>query len=339
MPERFLVTGGAGYVGSHMVDLLVRRGAAVTVVDDLRQGHATALPPGVELVVADIANAAAMDDVIAGRDWHAIVHFAALSLVGESMQRPMHYLMQNASGGFALIDAAVRHKVPRFILSSTANIFGEPDQVPISEDATLRPSSPYGESKLMIERALHWAGERTGLRSACLRYFNAAGADPAGRIGEDHDPETHLIPLLIDAALGRRGPVTLFGTDYPTPDGTCIRDYVHVTDLCEAHISALGQLDSGSVTYNLGNGLGHSVRQVTAAVEAVAGRPVPVVLGARRAGDPAVLVASSDRIKAETGWTPRYAALEDMVQTAFNWRQARPGGYGDRPARSPGLGG
>ncbi len=330
MSARFLVTGGAGYVGSHMVDLLVTKGAAVTVVDDLRQGHRAALPPGVELVVADVSDRAAMDQVLAGREWHAIIHFAALSLVGESMQQPIRYLQENAGGGFALVDAAVRHGVGRFILSSTANLFGEPDQVPIPEDAALRPSSPYGESKLMIERALYWAGQRHGLRSACLRYFNAAGADPKGRIGEDHDPETHLIPLVIDAALGRRGDITVFGTDYPTADGTCIRDYVHVADLCDAHLCALDRLGQGSVTYNLGNGQGHSVREVIAAVEAVGGRPVPVVYGDRRPGDPAVLVAASGRIKAEAGWTPRFAELSDIVRTAYTWREAHPGGYGDR---------
>ena len=328
--KTIFVTGGAGYVGSHMVDLLVRQGAAVTVVDDLRQGHRAALPPGVELVVANVSDAAAMDAVLAGREWHAIIHFAALSLVGESMQQPMRYLQENAGGGFTLIDAAVRAGVDRFILSSTANLFGEPDAVPIREDAELRPSSPYGESKLMIERALAWAGQRHGLRSACLRYFNAAGADPAGRIGEDHNPETHLIPLVIDAALGRRDTVTIFGDDYPTPDGTCIRDYVHVSDLCDAHLCALRQLDSGSVTYNLGNGAGHSVRQVVAAVAAVTGKPVPVRLGSRRPGDPAVLVAASERIKAEAGWSPKLAGLEDIVGTAYSWRLEHPGGYGDR---------
>ena len=330
LAERFLVTGGAGYVGSHMVDLLVQQGAEVVVLDDLRQGHRAALPPGVDLVVADIADTAALDALLGGHDWHAIIHFAALSLVGESMQQPLRYLRENAGGGFVLVDAAIRHRVPRFVLSSTANLFGEPDQVPIVESAPLRPSSPYGESKLMIERTLHWAGERHGLRSACLRYFNAAGADPAGRIGEDHDPETHLIPLVIDAALGRRGEVTVFGTDYATPDGTCIRDYIHVTDLCAAHLCALQRLDGGSVTYNLGNGQGHSVREVIAAVEAVSGRPVPVRYGERRPGDPAVLIAASDRIKAEAGWRPRYPELLDIVRTAYRWRQAHPGGYGDR---------
>ncbi len=330
MADHILVTGGAGFVGSHMVDTLHRAGATVTVVDNLRQGHRAALPPGVRLIEADVNDPAAIDAVLASGPWRAVFHFAALSLVGESMDRPLHYLQQNAAGGFTLLDACIRHGVDRFILSSTANLYGEPDQVPIAEDAALRPSSPYGESKLMIERALAWAGQRHGLRSACLRYFNAAGADPGGRIGEDHDPETHLIPLVIDAALGRRDAVTVFGTDYPTPDGTCIRDYVHVSDLCDAHLLALAELDTGSVTWNIGNGQGHSVRQVIAAVEAVGGRPVPVQLGGRRPGDPAVLVAAADRVRAATGWTPRYGALEDMVRTAWHWRQAHPGGYRDR---------
>ena len=330
MARRFLVTGGAGYIGSHMVNLLVQRGAEVTVVDDLRQGHRAALPPGIELIVANIADPSAMDRVMSGREWHAIIHFAALSLVGESMKRPMHYLRENAAGAFSLIEVALRHRVARFILSSTASLFGEPDILPIAEDASLHPSSPYGESKLMIERALHWAAVQHGLRFACLRYFNAAGADPGGRIGEDHDPETHLIPLVIDAALGRRDAILVFGTDYPTPDGTCIRDYVHVTDLCEAHLCALGQLDQGSVTYNLGNGRGRSVRDVIAAVEAVTGSRVPVRVGDRRPGDPAILVASSKRIKAETGWSPRYADLESIVGTALSWRRTHPKGYDDR---------
>lgn len=332
MAERILITGGAGFVGSHLVALLREQGAEITVVDNLRQGHRAALPPSIELVVEDVANFDAMDAVMAGREWHAVIHFAALSLVGESMQRPMRYLRENAAGGFALIDVALRHRVKRFILSSTASLFGQPDQVPIGEDAPLRPSSPYGESKLMIERALHWAGKLHGLNYACLRYFNAAGADPGGRLGEDHDPETHLIPLVIDAALGRRDAVEVFGTDYPTRDGTCIRDYIHVTDLADAHLLALGQLDRRSVTYNLGNGLGHSVQEVIAAVEAVSGLRVPVRHGARRPGDPAVLVASSDLIRADTGWSPRYAALEDIVRSAFAWRVAHPDGYGDRVA-------
>lgn len=327
---RILVTGGAGYVGSHLVLALLERGVEVTVVDDLRQGHRAAVPSGVRLVVADIGDVAAMEPVLADGPWHAVFHFAALSLVGESMKMPMRYLLENAAAGMRLIDGCIRHGIPRFVLSSTANLFGEPAQVPIDESATLAPSSPYGESKLMLERALLWADRQHGMRNACLRYFNAAGADPAGRLGEDHAPETHLVPLAIDAALGRRPPLVVFGTDYPTPDGTCIRDYIHVTDLAEAHWLALQRLDGQSVTYNLGNGAGHSVREVLDSVARVLGRPVPHSLGERRAGDPAVLVAASDLIRAETGWTPRHAALDDIVQTAASWRETHPQGYADR---------
>lgn len=326
---RYLVTGGAGYVGSHCVALLVRTGAEVVVLDNLRQGHRAAVPAGVRLVEADVSDA---DGVLADGKWDGVLHFAALSLVGESMRDPMRYMIGNAGAGYRLIQACVRHGVPKFVLSSTANLFGHPDEVPIPEAARIAPGSPYGESKLAIERALHWAAEVHGLRYACLRYFNAAGADPEGVLGEDHDPETHLIPLAIDAALGRRPKLVVFGTDYPTLDGTAIRDYVHVTDLGQAHILALGQLETGSVTYNLGNGAGHSVRDVIASVERVLGRAVPHELGPRRAGDPAVLVASSERIKRETGWTPRFPALDDIVRMAADWRLAHPDGYGS-PAR------
>ena len=324
---RYLVTGGAGYVGSHVVLALVERGAQVVIVDNLHQGHPEAVPDGVRLVRAAIGDVAAMDAVLADGPWSGVLHFAALSLVGESMRDPMRYLLENAGAGLRLIDACVRHGVPRFVLSSTANLFGTPGRVPIDEDAALQPSSPYGESKLMLEQALRWADTVHGMRSACLRYFNAAGADPQGRLGEDHDPETHLVPLAIDAALGRRPPLTIFGTDYPTPDGTCIRDYVHVADLAEAHVLSLDRLEQGSVTYNLGNGEGHSVRQVVEVVGRILGREVPVIEGPRRAGDPAVLVASSARIRRETGWTPRYAALEEIVRTAAEWRVRHPRGY------------
>ena len=329
---RFLVTGGAGFVGSHLVLLLRERGAEVVVVDDLRQGHAAAVPEGVRLIRADVGGPG-MEAVLAEGPWDAVFHFAALSLVGESMQAPMRYLLDNAAGGMRLIDACVRHGVKRFVLSSTANLFGTPGAAPIDERSPLAPSSAYGESKLMLERALFWAGRVHGLRSACLRYFNAAGADPAGRLGEDHDPETHLVPLAIDAALGRGPALTVFGTDYGTPDGTCIRDYVHVTDLADAHWLALQRLEQGSVTYNLGNGTGCSVLEVLQAVERVVG-PVPAVMGPRRAGDPARLVASSALIRRETGWAPRLAGLEAIVQTAAAWRRAHPGGYAGQASAS-----
>ena len=327
MAGRYLVTGGAGYVGSHVVLALRDQGAEIVVIDNLRQGHRQAVPPGVTLVEADLADDAALDAQLARGPWDGVLHFAALSLVGESMREPMRYLIENGATGVRLVDACIRHRIGRFVLSSTANLFGEPDEVPIKEDARIAPSSPYGESKLMIERALFWADRQHGLRSACLRYFNAAGADPGGRLGEDHDPETHLIPIAIDAALERRPPLVIFGTDYPTPDGTCVRDYVHVTDLADAHLRALAQLDRRSVTYNLGNGAGHSVREVVESVGRALGRPVPAEYGDRRPGDPAILVASSQRIRDESGWTPRLAGLDAMVGTAAAWRKAHPNGY------------
>ncbi len=326
---RLLVTGGAGYVGSHIVWALHDRGDEVVVYDNLRQGHREALPGAVRLIEADLADEAALDAVLADGSWDGVLHFAALSLVGESMQKPFHYMTENAGLGIRLIDACVRHGVDRFILSSTAALFGNPETTPITENARIDPGSPYGESKLMIERALYWADRIHGLRYACLRYFNAAGADPDGRSGEDHRPESHLIPLVIDAALGLRPEIVVFGDDYPTPDGTCIRDYVHVSDLAQAHLAALARLSEGSVTYNLGSGTGHSVLDVIRSVERVSGRVVPHRIVDRRPGDPAVLVASSERIRAETGWTPRFTALDNIVATALAWRRTNPNGYGN----------
>jgi UDP-glucose 4-epimerase len=325
--QRFLVTGGAGFVGSHVVLALAERGDEVVVLDNLRTGHRAAVPAGVRLIEADLADADAVKAALADGKWDAVLHFAALSLVGESMREPFRYLLDNVTNGIRLIDMCVCHGVSRFVLSSTAAIFGTPERVPIAENAALEPGSPYGESKLMLERALLWAERVHGLRSACLRYFNAAGSDPAGRLGEDHRPETHLIPLAIDAALGRRPALHVFGRDYPTPDGTCIRDYVHVTDLADAHLCALDRLQDTSVTYNLGNGQGYSVLQVIEAVADITGRAVPTVMAPRRAGDPPVLVASADRIRCETGWAPRFASLYDIVRTAVGWREAHPDGY------------
>ena len=326
MVRRFLVTGGAGYVGSHTVAALLDRGDEVVVLDNLRTGHRAAVPLGAKLVEADLGDAAAVDALVGAGRWDAVFHFASLSLVGESMRLPFRYLRENGLHAIGLIEACVRHGVGRFVLSSTANLFGTPETIPIRETARIDPGSPYGESKWMIERTLLWAGRIHGLRSACLRYFNAAGADPAGRLGEDHDPETHLIPLVIDAALGRRPAVEVFGTDYPTPDGTCVRDYVHVSDLAAAHLLALDRLSDGSVVWNLGNGAGHSVLEVIRAVEGVTGRPLPYRLGERRSGDPAVLVAGSDAAL-RAGWRPKFATLEQIVRTAMAWRLAHPVGY------------
>jgi UDP-glucose 4-epimerase len=328
MAQRFLVTGGAGYVGTHLVSALLDRGDDVTVLDNLRTGHRAAVPAGARLVVADLTDIAPLDALLSDGPWDAVFHFASLSQVGESMRMPMRYLLDNATNGIRLIDACVRHGVRRFVLSSTAALFNLDSAEPIAEDAPIDPQSPYGDSKWMLERALRWAGQVHGVRSACLRYFNAAGADPAGRLGEDHRPESHLVPLVIDAALGRRPALEVYGDDYPTPDGTCIRDYVHVSDLASAHLLAMQALDRGSVVWNLGNGAGHSVRQVIASVQRVSGLTVPYQMAPRRAGDAAVLVASSERAK-QAGWQPKHGDLDDIVGTAFAWRKSHPGGYGD----------
>ena len=329
MSQRFLVTGGAGYVGSHIVTALVERGDSVVVLDNLRTGHRGAVPSGVQLVVGDLADTDMLDAVLADGRWDAVLHFAALSQVGESMQLPFRYLIDNGMNGMRLIETCIRHNVMRFVLSSTAALYGTPSVVPIPEDAALAPESPYGDSKWILERALVWAERVYGLRYASLRYFNAAGADPKGRLGEDHRPESHLIPLVIDAALGRRPPVAVFGHDYGTPDGTCIRDYVHVTDLADAHLLALARLEGGSISVNLGNGAGHSVLEVIRAVERVSLRKVPFQISPRRPGDPAVLVASSERARQVLGWQPRLTTLDEIVRTALRWREAHPDGYAD----------
>ncbi len=329
MARRFLVTGGAGYVGSHLVAALVERGETVVVLDNLRTGHRRAVPPDVQLVVADLADADTVDALLADGPWHAVFHFASLTQVGESMRLPFRYLIDNGGNGMRLIEACVRHGVSRFVLSSTAALFGVPSSEPIPEDAPIDPQSPYGDGKWFLERTLHWASVVHGLRYATLRYFNAAGADPAGRYGEDHRPESHLVPLVIDAALGRRPELEVYGNDYATPDGTCLRDYVHVTDLAAAHLLALDHLERDSITVNLGNGVGHSVLQVIETVQRVSGRPVPYRMCPRRPGDTAVLVASSERAKRELGWRPRFADLDEIVRTALLWREAHPNGYGD----------
>lgn len=327
---RYLVTGGAGYIGSHIVLALVERGDEVVIIDDLRRGHRAAVPSGVELITVDLANVKQVAEVFAAWRFQGVLHFAALSMVQESMREPLTYLGENVGNTILLAQQALRAGCDRFVLSSTAALFGMPDAIPIGEEAPIRPISAYGESKWMAERSLAWARQVHGLRFAALRYFNAAGADPKGRLGEDHEPESHLIPLAIDAALGRRPELTVFGMDYPTPDGTCIRDYVHVTDLADAHLRTLDYLDlEDSGLFNVGSGSGFSVLEIINMVERVGGRPVPHRFGPRREGDPAVLIAASEKLKAATGWQSNHGSLEQIIGTAWDWRLAHPNGYAD----------
>jgi UDP-glucose 4-epimerase len=325
---KVLVTGGAGYIGSATVLQLIEAGDQVVVFDDLSQGHREAVHPDAVLVEGDLADRAAIGRALTEHRPDGILHFASRTLVGESMERPFLYLGENVRNGLNLLESAAEHGVKRFILSSTANLFGVPDRIPIGEETPVVPGSPYGESKYLLERMLHWMDDRFGMRYAALRYFNACGA-VSPELGEDHDPETHLIPLVLQVALGQRESVTIFGDDYDTPDGTCVRDYVHVSDLARAHVLALRALDGGSRTYNLGNGRGFSVREVIETARAVTGHPIPAVVGPRRPGDPAVLVAGSERIRRELGWEPRYPELRGIIESAWAWHRAHPRGYAD----------
>jgi UDP-glucose 4-epimerase len=326
---QYLVTGGAGFIGTHLVKLLHANGDRVVVVDNLSQGHRAAVPAGVIFIQAELADRVALDSVFAAQRFDAVFHFAALSLVGDSMRMPLHYCRENLVNAMNLAEAAVAGGCLRFVLSSTAALFNPPDDgSAIAEGAFPDPQNAYGESKLLIERALAWAEQAHGLRFAALRYFNAAGSDQDGVLGEDHLPETHLIPLTIDAALGRRCALSVFGTDYPTPDGTAIRDYIHVEDLARAHLAVLEPLERGSCRYNLGTGRGTSVQEIIESVERVSGCKVPVELAPRRTGDPSVLVATSARFQADTGWAPRWRRIDDLVATAWAWRERHPGGYG-----------
>lgn len=319
-----LVVGGAGYIGSVTVEALLDAGHRVTVYDDLSAGHRAAVDERADLIVAATADAAALDDALSqGID--AVMHFAAHIAVGESMEAPGKYFANNVANTITLLNALLRHDVRRFVFSSTAAIFGEPRYVPIDEEHPLVPLNPYGLSKLMVEQMLRWYDERCGLHSVALRYFNAAGASAA--FGEDHRPETHLIPILLDVVLERRPALPLYGTDYPTPDGTCIRDYVHVQDLAQAHILALEYTATRSGRFNLGTGRGYSNREVIAAVERVTGRRVPVDVQPRRPGDSPSLVASSAKARQELGWQPRFEEIEAIVESAWRWRLAHPHGY------------
>lgn len=322
-----LVTGGAGYIGSIVVEELIKAGDSVVVLDNLYQGHRGAVHPDAEFVEADLADMGALQTLFDAHRFDGVMHFASYTLVGESMEAPFMYLGDNITNGLNLLRQIVDHGVPRFILSSTANLFDDPEQIPITENERIVPGSPYGESKAILERYLYWLDRLGKLCYAALRYFNACGA--SAERGEDHDPETHLIPLVLQVALGQREKVRIFGGDYPTPDGTCVRDYVHVYDLAQAHILALRALDLGSRRYNLGNSKGYSVMEVVEAARAITGHPIPTEIGPRRPGDPAVLIASSETIRRELGWTPRYTDLHEIIETAWNWHRAHPHGYGD----------
>ena len=324
---RVMVTGGAGYIGSVAVELLLSRGHDVVVLDNLWRGHRSAVPTSVEVLDVDLRDAAQTHTAVRTAAPEAILHFAAATIVPESVVRPAEYYGINVVGGHNLLDAARAAEVTKVVFSSTAAVYGMPDELPVSEAAVTRPINPYGHSKLMVERMLESHEAAYGLRHASLRYFNVAGATDLR--GEDHDPETHLIPVALLTALGQRSTFSVFGTDYPTADGTAIRDYVHVLDLADAHLLALDRLERGSLgPINLGTKNGFSVRQVVDAVERVTGRPLSVVYGPRRAGDPPALVADSGRSRDKLGWQPHRSTLDEMVGSTWSWMQRHPNGYG-----------
>ena len=314
---RILVTGGAGYIGSHTAHFLLRLGHEVTVVDDLSKGYRHNVPAGL-LKVVSLHDRAALDAVFAASTFDAVIHFAAFIAVGESVREPELYFHNNVAGTFNLLSAMRQAGVRNIVFSSTAAVYGDPDSVPISESAPLKPVNPYGESKLMVEKALGWMEQCSGLRYIILRYFNACGADPSAGIGEEHEPETHLIPLVF-RAIRTGAPVTVFGGDYDTPDGTCIRDYIHVSDLASAHAAGLDHLGRGGASgiFNAGTGRGYSVKEVIDSVERVTGRKVPFVMGQRREGDPPELVADSAKLRNQLGWSPAIAGLDEMIASAW----------------------
>lgn len=323
-----LVTGGAGYIGSHTVKELIKANHHVVVLDNLSKGHRAAVSRA-KFIHGDLADKENVIRILQSEHIEAIMHFAASSLVGESVTHPAGYYQNNLVNGLKLMEAMLEAKTQFMVLSSTAAVYGEPVEPLIREDHRTIPTNPYGATKLALENAMRWFSEAYGTRYISLRYFNAAGADPEGELGEDHTPETHLIPLVLKAALGQAPEIKIFGNDYPTEDGTCIRDYIHVTDLAKAHILAIEALAGGAETtaYNLGNGAGYSVLQVVKTAEEVVGKPIKKQRGARRPGDPASLVASSEKIRRELNWKPRLYDLHTIVETAWQWHKAHPQGY------------
>ena len=324
-----LVCGGAGYIGSHAVHALVEKGEQVVIVDNLQTGHRGALNPAAKFYEGDIRDAAVLDKIFTENKIEAVIHFAANSLVGESMEKPLLYFNNNVYGMQVLLEAMVRHGVDKIVFSSTAATYGEPKRVPIHEDDETCPTNTYGETKLTMEKMMKWVSRANGVRYVSLRYFNAAGALPDGSIGEDHKTETHLIPLILQVPTGRRDHITVFGDDYPTPDGTCLRDYIHVVDLADAHVLALEYLRKGGASdiFNLGNGQGFSVKEMIAAAEKATGRSIKVEIGARRAGDPAQLIASSEKARTVLGWKPQFTDVEQVIGTAWKWHESHPHGY------------
>lgn len=321
-----LVTGGAGYIGSIVAQQLIRSGRSVVIYDNLSHGYRAAVPRQAEFIHGDIADTEKLDSVLSGFKIEAAMHFAALIESGESMQKPALYFRNNSANTVILLEALLRRGIRKFVFSSTAAVYGNPEDIPVAEDAPLRPTSVYGESKLIVERILNWLHQTQRLRYASLRYFNAAGAE--GESGEAHQPESHLIPLVLQVALGLRESISIYGTDYPTADGTCVRDYIHVSDLAAAHLLVLQALEStGKLIYNLGNGKGFSVHEVIETARRVTGHPIPAKETERRAGDPAVLVASSEKIQKELGWQPRHPDLVAIIQSAWDWQQKHPRGY------------
>ncbi|ODJ56031.1 UDP-glucose 4-epimerase GalE [Brochothrix thermosphacta] len=323
------ICGGAGYIGSHAVLALLDRGTDVIVIDNLSTGHAESVPAGVKLYKGDIRDGKFLDTVFTTEKITAVMHFAADSLVGVSVKEPLTYYNNNVGGAITLLEAMKRHNINNIVFSSTAATFGEPLRQPIVETDAQIPTNPYGETKLAIEKLLKWTANSSDLRYKVLRYFNVAGADPAGRAGEDHRPESHLIPLVLEVALGNREHISIFGDTYPTEDGTCVRDYIHVSDLIAAHILALDDLfaDGENSAYNLGNGQGFSVKEVIEVCRKVTGHVIPEVIAPIRLGDPATLIASSDKAKQQLGWSPQHAKLETIVADAWHWFEKNPNAY------------
>lgn len=323
-----LVCGGAGYIGSHMVAELLENGQDVVILDNLEKGHKDALLGG-KLYIGDLRDKEILNKIFTENDIEAVIDFAAYSLVGESMTEPLKYFNNNVYGTISLLEAMKEHNVKYIVFSSTAATYGEPEYVPILEDSKTIPTNAYGESKLLVEKILNWCDKAYGIKYTTLRYFNAAGAHINGKIGEDHSPETHLIPLILNVALGKRDEILIFGDDYDTKDGSCIRDYIHVSDLASAHSLALKRLMNGgeSRIYNLGNGTGFSVKEMINIARKVTGHEIPAKVAPRRAGDPAILIASSEKAMKELNWKPKFNSVETIIETAWNWHKNHPNGY------------